>query len=514
MNTHIIKITIILLISITNCENLIAQSVNYFNYRYDLSQTGEIDRSYCIIEADSNYVMAGYNLNYSTNKWDIVLSSYNQQGGVEWIKSFGDNISNYFLGDPGCLLKYDQNTYYSVGLRRKYTSNYVHDEIALSKYNRFFDTIWSKYYGEQTQPYDTAYIFHQLKLTYDNSLILGGEWKPAGEPIRMCLIKTDSSGDMLWKQSYGSGSGYYRGFSVIQTSDNGYALGGFLFYIGQDESGDPIVVKTDSLGNQQWMKNLGGEFPDHKAMLAFSVDSNILVGTCYGDSMINNDVAYARINMIKLNNDGDILWNKKYGSSTPDKHIGNIKCLQDGSILLTGSLYNGEPSYKGWILKTNQNGDSLWYREYSQLNADDSHNYLYDFTLTEDKNIVTCGYVSPVIPDTGNDDTWIMKLDSIGCDTPNCDPTVIMPIEIASRGLVEVFPNPAREQFVVGSSLFVENDCLIQLFDLYGREAKEIKVPKGEEQIIIDTEGWQRGLYLVRVYSGEGFSEGVKVVVE
>ena len=116
---------------------------------------------------------------------------------------------------------------------------------------------------------------------------------PYGGAIRMQILKCDSLGNTIWRKTYGTGQGYYRGYSIVQTSELGYAIGGYLFYIGQDYSGDPIVFKTDSLGNQLWLKNLGGQYKDHIAMLSLSNDGGIIVGTCYADSMINSDVAFS-----------------------------------------------------------------------------------------------------------------------------------------------------------------------------------------------------------------------------
>jgi len=56
----------------------------------------------------------------------------------------------------------------------------------------------------------------------------------------MWLIKTDSSGNMEWNQTYG----YGRANSVIQTSDGGYAMAGYKI------EGFPTfcLVKTDEAG--------------------------------------------------------------------------------------------------------------------------------------------------------------------------------------------------------------------------------------------------------------------------
>ena len=62
------------------------------------------------------------------------------------------------------------------------------------------------------------------------------------------LVKTDSNGNMLWSQTYDGGSDS-EASSLIQTSDGGYAVAGSI----QSNSGEAEwLVKTDATGNAQW----------------------------------------------------------------------------------------------------------------------------------------------------------------------------------------------------------------------------------------------------------------------
>ena len=78
------------------------------------------------------------------------------------------------------------------------------------------------------------------------------------------LIKVDSLGNLLWNKCYG-GSGGDDANSLIQTLDGGFIMAGYTYsedgdVIGLHGSGDDFwIVKTDSLGNLQWQKCLGGD---------------------------------------------------------------------------------------------------------------------------------------------------------------------------------------------------------------------------------------------------------------
>ena len=72
---------------------------------------------------------------------------------------------------------------------------------------------------------------------------------------------------------------------------------------------NPVIIKTDSLGHEEWIKNPGSDSMDNKAMVCISADSMIIVGINYSDSMYTVDAAYSEINIIKIDNAGNIIWN-------------------------------------------------------------------------------------------------------------------------------------------------------------------------------------------------------------
>src|SRR5205823_392934 len=126
------------------------------------------------------------------------------------------------------------------------------------------DTLWTRTFGGPS--FDFIHGIHQ---TSDGGYILTGHTYSfsAGEPD-VYLIRTDSSGDSLWTKTFG-GLGFDDGVSVQQTTDGGYIIVGVTNLFTPD-SGDVYLMKTDSSGNVLWTRTYGGTGND----IGYSVQQN------------------------------------------------------------------------------------------------------------------------------------------------------------------------------------------------------------------------------------------------
>jgi hypothetical protein len=196
--------------------------------------------------------------------------------------------------------------------------------------------------------------------TSDGGFVLAGEVLINRSFSDIIIIKIDSTGTELWRNYLGTEIHDWPK-SIIQTPDKGFAIGSWSLipYINNDTA-DPVVHKIDSLGNLEWSANLGGPFLDDKAVLCNSQDSCIMVLTAYADSMYNPLYASTRINLIKLDLSGSIIWNKRYGPSMLN-YISNIQLLDNGDVMACGYIYNSYSIYlrSGWLFRFNSDGDSL-----------------------------------------------------------------------------------------------------------------------------------------------------------
>ena len=124
-------------------------------------------------------------------------------------------------------------------------------------------------------------------------------------------MRVDSNGLVKWQKFYGpqAGTTEYDPFDVTNTSDNGFAIGaGYYPWNSNTQGCDPIIIKTDSLGNQQWLKHLGNpNCREEFAMVDIALDGNLQIDTAYSDSCYGNDDYFSRIKFVKIKNKGDIV---------------------------------------------------------------------------------------------------------------------------------------------------------------------------------------------------------------
>ena len=91
------------------------------------------------------------------------------------------------------------------------------------------------------------------------------------------LIKTDAGGIMQWSKTYG-GTGWDEGYSAVETGDGGYVIVGYTASFGAG-SYDVWLVKTDSSGNARWSQTYGGTgYDTGRSLLQTGDGGYVIVG--------------------------------------------------------------------------------------------------------------------------------------------------------------------------------------------------------------------------------------------
>jgi uncharacterized delta-60 repeat protein/uncharacterized repeat protein (TIGR02543 family) len=228
--------------------------------------------------------------------------------------------------------------------------NLVMDEPKSAAAN-FFLTTWAKSYGGTNQ--DQAYSIQQ---TSDGGYIVAGRTSSFGAGYdNFWVLKLDSDGAVSWQKRYG-GAGNDYATSIQQTSDGGYIVAGFTASFGA--SGDDFfVLKLNSDGTVAWQKRYGGTADDVANSIFQTSDGGYIVA---GETM-SFGAGYYDFWVLKLNSDGTVLWQKTYGGASLD-HPYSIQQTGDGGYIVAGETrsFGAGNFYDFWVLKLNGDGTILF----------------------------------------------------------------------------------------------------------------------------------------------------------
>ena len=208
--------------------------------------------------------------------------------------------------------------------------------------------LWERTYGGGGDDY--AY---SVELTSDSAFIVTG-YKNGD----VWLLKIDaSSGDTLWTRTYG-GAGFDGAECVRQTSDGGYIIVGYTSSYGSG-SFDVYLIKTDSTGNMVWQKWWGGPNEEYAYEVRETQDGGyIIAATTHSFGQGRCDAW-----LIKTDANGDTLWTKIYGVGNWDR-VRSVELTPDGGYIFAGWTGESPREWDGWVIKTDSNGDILWMRTY------------------------------------------------------------------------------------------------------------------------------------------------------
>ncbi len=191
---------------------------------------------------------------------------------------------------------------------------------------------WNETYGGPFD--DRAYSAVQ---TEDGGYAIAGYTKSfgAGGPYfyyaDAFLVKLDAYGNLQWNKTYG-GTGYDRANSLVQTSDEGYALAGMTVDAINLNDIHTYVVKTDVNGTLEWQKTypIGN---GATAIVQASDGGYIVAGSFWS---------------FRTDSSGTMIWNKTYGSAT----LSSMVQTNDGGYALMSTGF--------WLVKSDRNGNMQW----------------------------------------------------------------------------------------------------------------------------------------------------------
>jgi hypothetical protein len=171
--------------------------------------------------------------------------------------------------------------------------------------------------------------------------------------VSMALFAQTTPPPKQWDKRFG-GTDYEGIYSIQQTTDGGYILGGYSNSgMGGDKTEDSRggfdywIVKTDANGNKQWDKRFGGTDDDFLSTIQQTTDRGYILGGISSSSIGGDKTEDSRGGsdywIVKTDADGNKQWDKRFGGTDDDGGLILLETLQqtkDGGYILGGGSYS------------------------------------------------------------------------------------------------------------------------------------------------------------------------------
>jgi hypothetical protein len=304
---------------------------------------------------DNGYIIAGYtssndgDITSNHGLFDALVIKLDALGNIVWQKTYGGSqIENAFD-----LIQTDEGGYIVAGTSQsndgQVSQNQGSVDVWIFKIDASGTIEWEKTFGGSTVDFITSII-----KTSDNGFaIVGHTFSNDGDILQnqgnadAWIVKISNTGTIVWQKTYGGSEGDYL-YSIQQTNDGGYIT------CGQTESSDgnlssnhgitdAWIMKLNPLGEIEWNKTYGGSNDDGLNSIIQTTDGQYIFGgnTYSSDFDINTNFGESDCWIMKLNNNGDLVWEKNYGGSD-NEAINNIIKTSDNSFIYVGYSYSND----------------------------------------------------------------------------------------------------------------------------------------------------------------------------
>jgi hypothetical protein len=293
--------------------------------------------------SDGGYAIAGSTESFGAGSGDVYVVKLDANGNLQWTKTIGGKNAD----GGNSLIQTSDGGYAIAGFTQSFGAG--EKDVYVVKLDAHGNLQWTKTIGGKNADGGNSLI-----QTSDGGYAITGSTRSfgAGE-ADVYVVKLDANGNLQWTKTIG-GPASEAGFSLIQTSDGGYAIAGKTESFGAGET-DVYVVKLDANGNLQWTKTIGGKSDDWGSSLIQSSDGGYAIA---GDTK-SFGAGKWDVYLVKLNANGNLQWAKTTG--TKNEYFSKSSLIQtsDGGYAITGLTESfGAGNYDVYVVKLEKNGNA------------------------------------------------------------------------------------------------------------------------------------------------------------
>ena len=309
--------------------------------------------------SDGGFVISGYSrssdvdVSQNAGFYDQWIVKLDASGNIQWEKSFGFSGSDQSFD----VIQTSDGGYFTTGFldvsasggqgNLNRTSNIGNPEHGVGEFwchklDSSGNVVWSRYFGGSNN--DRSYSVLE---TNDNHFLLVGSSESTDFDITnskgsydFWAVKVSNSGDLIWQKSYG-GSGIEIAYDAVKTNDGNYIIVGDTRSSDGDVStlkgsADFWVIKiNDTDGSLLWERTYGGtDFESARAIIKTQSGDYAITGSSKSDTVdLTLNYGQNDVWVIKINDSGNLLWEKNFGGSQLDFSYGIVESTNEALIV-------------------------------------------------------------------------------------------------------------------------------------------------------------------------------------
>jgi len=277
-------------------------------------------------------------------------------------------------------------------------------QVVLCSRTNVSERVWvskvtSKGQVEWLNVYSISGEVEGVAVTKNGSVVIDGNFDNSNSSV--WVMKLNGRGEVLWARKY-SVDGYAKVSSIAVGGDGSIILVGRAWV--KTSLGPGLwVVKLNPNGDVEWSKVYDGKGSDWGSAVAVDEGENIVVaGT--SDSFGNG---YEDVWVLKLKENGSVVWQKTYGGSNNDEALG-VAVDGDGGVVVVGRTWSfGANITDGWVLKLTPEGNVEWGEAY----GGNGSNAFKSAAVGPNGEVYVAGYVETP---NGEEYAWLLELNPNG----------------------------------------------------------------------------------------------------
>ena len=352
----------------------------------------EADMANSIIQTeDGGYAVAGFTWSKGAGRQDFWVIKLYEDGSKEWDRTFGGSEADVIYS----IIQTKDEGYAVAGKTRSIASG---EKAWVIKLNKRGNKVWDNTFAKRTDDE----IFSIIQTVDEGYAVCGYTGAKDWGEVDCWVIKLDENVNTVWDNIFG-GIGWDETNTILQTEDGGYVVFGFVQSKNEGRE-DAWIAKLDENGEIVWDKAFGGSQNDEVFSGIKTADGGYAVcGYTESKGAGGYDAWIA-----KLDENGEMAWDKAFGGIEAEV-ANSIIQTGDGGYALAGYTWSkGAGREDVWVIKLNENGEVVWDKTFGGSDEDVARCIIQ----AEDGGYVLAGYTES--KGVGRYDAWVIKLDEEG----------------------------------------------------------------------------------------------------